>query len=207
MRLDLFFDYASPYAYLGATQAERVAAAHGAELVWRPLLLGGLFRSIGTADVPLLEMPPVKQRYQQADMQRWAAHWGVPLSFPTRFPMRTVSALRMTLQVPNERRGALALPLFRAYWAEDRDIADGDELTRIANDAGFDGAALLANVSDPEVKAMLLHETQAAEKAGVCGAPSFWVRRDEDDEGVLYWGQDRLDFVERSLDGWRPRAG
>jgi 2-hydroxychromene-2-carboxylate isomerase len=206
-RLEFYFDYSSPFAYLGATQVESLAARHGAVLTYRPFLLGGLFRAIGTPDVPLFAMPPSKQRFMNDDMFRWAKRHGVPLRFPSRFPMNTVAALRMTLSAPGEARGALVAALFRAFWVDDRDISDEGELARIARDVGLDGEALVAETRRPEVKARLRDATEAAEQLGVCGAPCFHAITRQIPEGALFWGQDRLALVERVLDGWRPRSG
>ncbi len=205
--LEIWFDYSSPYAYLGATQAARVAAAKGARLQWRPFLLGGLFKAIGTADVPLLAMPAAKQRWVAAELERWSRRWGVPYRFASRFPMNTVAALRVTLIVPPEDRARLVLPLFRALWLDDRDLADKAELARIVDGAGFDGAALVGKCDDPAIKQALRDATDEARAIGVCGAPCFRVRTQGDLQGTLFWGQDRLALVERALDGWRPRAG
>jgi len=208
-KLDFFFDYSSPFAYLGATQIERVAK--DADRVWHPFLLGGLFKSIGSPNVPFHTFPKSKQKYQIDDMRRWAQHYGEPFSFPTRFPMHTVTALRMTLQLEGADRPRLALPIFRAYWAEDRDINDKAELAKIASDAGFDGAALIAGASEQPIKDALRGETELAEKLGICGAPSFIVSPpgagEGEGEGIVFWGQDRLMFVEKALAGWRPRTG
>jgi 2-hydroxychromene-2-carboxylate isomerase len=116
VRLTFFFDYSSPFAYLASTQVEAVAARAGAELVWRPFLLGALFKAIGTPNVPLFEMTPAKREYMARDIHRWAALYGVPFRFPSLFPMNTVRALRMTLQVDDVPR--LMHPLYRAYWGE-----------------------------------------------------------------------------------------
>lgn len=195
-----FFDYSSPFAYLAATQIEAVAQRAGAELIWRPFLLGGLFKAIGTPDVPLFAMPEAKRRHAAADMLRWADHYGVPLRFPTRFPMNTVKPLRMTLQLPDAQKPAFLHRVYRAYWAEDRDIGDDAELTALAGEVGLDGAALLAGARGEAVKARLKRATDEAIEAGVCGAPSFLVG------DLLFWGQDRLVFVEKALQGWRPRG-
>jgi 2-hydroxychromene-2-carboxylate isomerase len=203
--LSFFFDYSSPFAYLAATQVERVAA--GATLLWRPFLLGGLFKAIGTPNVPLFEMPEAKRAHAYRDMQRWAEHYGVPLKFPTRFPMNTVAALRMTLELDNHVRGPLALRLFHAYWAEDRDIADETVLREIGDAVGFDGESLVRGTKRDDIKLLLRSETERAEKLGVCGAPCFLVKKDDEPEGVLFWGQDRLDFVDKALRGWRPANG
>lgn len=207
MILEVFFDYSSPFAYLGFTQAERVAEEAGAVIRFRPFLLGGLFKAIGTANVPLLEMPEAKQRYQLLDMQRWAHHWGVRFRFPSRFPMNTVTALRMTLQLPDEALPRFARAVFEAYWADDRDIAAPAELASIAGACGLAGDALVAGAADPTVKSRLREATDEAARRGICGAPSFIVRRDDDDEGMIFWGQDRIDLVSEALRGWRPACG
>lgn len=196
-----YFDFSSPFAYLGATQIETVAARHHATVVYRPFLLGALFKAIGTPDVPLFAMPRAKQAVIHADLLRWADHWAVPFQFSTRFPMSSVKALRMVLQVPAARRAALVAPIYRAAWAEDRDLGDDATLASIATAAGFDGPTLVAGAKDEAVKHALRTATDEAVSRGVCGAPTFVVG------DRLFWGQDRLDFVGRALDGWRPRDG
>ncbi len=204
MKVTFFFDYASPYAYLAATQIATVAGKRGSVLSWHPFLLGALFKQIGTPIAPVLEMPQVKQSYVLLDLHRHADKYGVPFRFPTRFPMNTVTALRMTLQVDDRQK--LARALFKAYWADDRDINDEAELVRIADAAGFDGRALVDGAGEQGVKDLLRSQTDAALASGVCGAPSFLVDDGERDP-ILFWGQDRLPLVKRALAGWRPAAG
>ena len=122
MRLVFSFDFASPFAYLAATQVDALAARTGATLVWRPILLGGLFRELGGADVPLFTMPPPKRALIEADLARWAAWWGVPLRWPTTFPLRTVLPLRATLAHPDPV--PFARRVFHAAWGEGRDVGD-----------------------------------------------------------------------------------
>lgn len=196
--LDFFFDFSSPFAYLAATQIEVVAARHGARLRYRPFLLGGLFKAIGAPNVPMFAFPAAKQRHYGLDMVRWADSWGVPFRQASRFPMNTVKPLRMVLALPEDQRGPLIAAIYKAYWALDRDISDEAELAAIAAAAGYDPAPLVAATSDAAIKAQLHTETEAARAAGVCGAPSFLVGR------LLFWGQDRLHFVEKALEGWIP---
>ena len=94
-----YYDFSSPYAYLGATQIERVAQEQGATVRWRPILVGALFNAIGTPNVPLDDFPAAKRSYMLRDLMHWAAHWRVQLRWPSRFPMRTVAPLRLALAV------------------------------------------------------------------------------------------------------------
>lgn len=197
--VDVYFDYSSPFAYLGTTQIERVAAEAGGAVRWRPFLLGALFKAIGTPLVPLAEMSPAKQRYQRLELDRWAAHWGVPFRFTSHFPLRTVEALRLTLLAPEERRAAVIHRLMKAAWVDDEDLAAPDVLARCAADAGLD-AALLERMGD--AKEALRAVTDEAVAVGCPGAPCFVV------DGELYWGQDRLAFVRAALEGRPPgRSG
>jgi len=189
-----YYDFSSPYAYLGATQIERVAAAEGARVVWRPILVGALFNQIGTPNVPLDQFPGAKRAYMLRDLMHWASHWGVELRWPSRFPMRTVAPLRLALAV--EAAGGdiaeVSRRIFAAYWVEDRDIADPHVLR------DFGAVTELEGLEAPAIKAALRKNTDEAIAAGVCGVPSFRVREH------LFWGQDRLPLVARTLAGWDP---
>lgn len=189
--LEVYFDFSSPFSYLGLTQTEMLASRTGAKLTVRPMLLGALFKSLGTADAPLMTWSPAKQRYYFDDMNRWAHHWSAPMKWPSRFPMNTVKALRVYLALPEERRRAFRDNVYRAYWAEDRDIASDEVL---AEAIGPDAATVLARTQDKDIKDALFAATQHAVDAGVFGAPTFVV-----DGEHLYWGQDRLPLVESKL--------
>lgn len=189
--LEIYWDFSSPFAYLGSTQAEALAARTGATLAWRPMLLGGLFRTIGQVDVPMATWSEAKQRYYLRDMERWATYWGVPFRFPSRFPTNSLKAMRVYLALPEERRRAFREATFRAYWAEDRDIADEATLRELVGEGADE---VLARSNSPEVKKALIDATQRAADAGVFGAPTWVV-----DGTELFWGQDRIPLVERAL--------
>jgi 2-hydroxychromene-2-carboxylate isomerase len=190
--LDVYWDFSSPFAYVGAAQVEGVARRTGARVSWHPLLLGGLFKSIGTAEVPLATFSAAKQRYILKDVERWAAYAGVPFRFPTRFPAQSLRALRVYLALPEAHRATYRDAVFRACWADERDISDDAVLSScIAND-GIARAALASANSDA-VKSELRSRTEAAAKRGVFGVPTFGVGRE------LFWGQDRLELVEEAL--------
>ncbi len=193
--VDVYFDYSSPFAYLGTTQIERIAAEAGATVRWRPFLLGALFSAIGTPMVPLNAMSEPKRRYQRLELERWADHWGVPFRFNPTFPLRTVEALRLTLLAPPELVAPLVHRVMRAAWVDGEDVGERAVLARCAVDAGLDPALTERTA---EAKAALFAATEAAVAAGCPGAPSFVVG------GELYWGQDRLHFVRAALEGRPP---
>jgi 2-hydroxychromene-2-carboxylate isomerase len=191
--LVFYYDFSSPFAYLAATQVERIAREAGVALRWRPILVGALFKQIGTPDVPLEQFTAPKRAYIGRDIVHWAAHWGVPFRWPSRFPMRTVASLRLALavQAAGGDIAALSHALFGAYWVDDRDISDPKVLAEFGD---------LSAIESPAIKAALRANTDEAIAAGACGVPSFVAR------GHLFWGQDRLDLVARTLAGWDPPA-
>lgn len=192
-RVLFYFDVVCPYAYLGSTQIEEVCRRTGSALVWRPMLLGGVFNAIGRKDVPPL---PAKMKAGLEDLQRWAHHWKVPLQMPAGHPRRTVDAMRLCVAA-GERVADVARALYRAYWAEGRDVTDKAVLAEIARAHGLDPGRIEA----AEVKEELRRNTDEAVAAGVFGAPSFVVTNPHG--SFLFWGQDRLHFVEKALGGWR----
>jgi 2-hydroxychromene-2-carboxylate isomerase len=191
--LEVFWDFASPFAYLGVTQLAALAARTGATVVEKPILVGGLFKAIGTAPVPLATFSPEKQAHVAKDLDRWAAYWGVPFQFTSCFPVSSVLALRVWLALPAQARAAFRDRTFRAAWADDEDIADPAVLARCVGDASLAGAALAA-ASTEAVKAELRRNTDEAAGRGIFGVPSFVV-----DGGAPYFGQDRLAMVEDAL--------
>ncbi len=192
--LHVYWDFSSPFAYLGASQVASLSRRTGAKVVWHPLLLGGLFRSLGTADVPLANFSAAKQRYYAKDLERWAAYWGVPYRFPSRFPTPSLRAMRVYVALPEGLRDAYRDAVFLAYWADDRDITDDAVLASCIGDESAAREALARATSD-EVKAELRRETEQAAACGVFGVPTFVVGDD------LFWGQDRLGLVEDALAG------
>jgi 2-hydroxychromene-2-carboxylate isomerase len=198
--LDVYFDVASPFAYLGLTQLPALAAM-GVQPRLVPILLGALFRDIGQANVPLLAMPVAKQRYIGLDLGRWASWWGEPFDFPRKFPQRTIAAQRLCVLAAAEGWEVgvrLATALGRARWAEQRDLEDEQVLRAIVGAAGLP-EDWVARTQEPAIKAQLADHTAAARAAGVFGVPTYIV-----DGKHLFWGQDRLDLVARALAGWTP---
>jgi 2-hydroxychromene-2-carboxylate isomerase len=188
-KLELFFDLSSPYSYLASTQVGAIADRTGATVVWKPMVLGALFKAVGN------EMParvPHKARWMGNDLQRWADHYGVPWRWSSHFPTNAIKAMRLVL-VDDEKAAAVAHAGFAAMWTEDRDITAEPELRHIAERGGLDPATALAAIESPAIKDRLRANTDEAIARGAFGAPTMFIG----DE--MHWGNDRLHFVEAAL--------
>jgi 2-hydroxychromene-2-carboxylate isomerase len=190
-RFTFYYDVVCPYAYLASTQIEAMAARAGAEIEWVPILLGGVFRAIGQADVPARAMPPAKQYFNLIDMKRYAALYGVPLQLHPNHPLRTVEAMRLLHTVEGKARIEMTHALYRAHFAENRDISD----KRVLADYGD-----VSRIESPEIKDALRAATDRAVADGVFGVPGFVV--EQRGQRFLFWGQDRMFLVEKALGGW-----
>ncbi|MCA9715298.1 MAG: DsbA family protein, partial [Myxococcales bacterium] len=177
-----------------------LAARRGVALEWAPILLGGLFRAIGTPDVPLHSFHATKRAYVRRDMQDWAALRGVPLRFPSRFPVRTVLPLRVALAEPS-----VTPHLYRAIWVDDRPVDTPEALGPLLEGLGLDARALLERAQSPEIKQALRRNTEEAEAAGVCGVPTMEVHA-PGCAPALFWGQDRLEMAFAAACGWRAEV-
>jgi len=201
-QLDVYFDVASPFSYLGLTQLPALAAI-GSSPRLVPILVGQLFRAIGQVDVPIAAMPPAKRRYLEAEMSRWARWWGVSFDPPRKFPQRTVAAQRLCILAAAEGFDTgvrVATALARGMWAEQRDLEDPGTLQAILEEMDLPAGTAtrwLTRTQDPEIKARLAANTAEAQAAGVFGVPTFVVDRRQ-----LFWGQDRLELVAHALTGW-----
>lgn len=191
--VEFFFDLGSPAAYLAYTQLPALCHGAGAELLYRPMLLGGVFQATGNASPVMI---PAKGRYMERDLQRFAQRYGVPLRFSPDFPINTLTPMRLlvAVQLYQPARFEVALQaLYQALWVEEVNIAKPAEVTEVLTRAGFDAAALQAQIGEPAVKEALKATTEQAVARGVFGAPTCFVG----DE--MFFGQDRLDFVREAL--------
>ena len=193
--VEFFFDVGSPTSYLAWTQLPALCAAHGARLVYRPMLLGGVFQATGNASPATVA---AKGRYMNADMARFAKAYGVPLTVNPHFPINTLTLMRgaagVQLRMP-VRFDAYLRGVFRAMWIDGLNLNDPAVAAQALGDAGFDPAEVLALTADAEVKAALRATTEEAVARGVFGAPTMFVG------DAMFFGQDRLDFVRTALTG------
>ncbi len=196
MKLQFWFEYASTYSYPAVMRIDKVAAARGVAIEWRPFLLGPLFHAQqGLKDSPFNAVP-VKGSYMWRDMERTCEKHGLPFRRPQRFPQNGLMAARITLSLPQEARGNFAKAVFQANFVHDRDVSDPQILHAAARRAGLDPLEVLAAMTSEPIKQQLKDETQRAADLGIFGAPSFVT-----EDGELFWGNDR---IEDALD-WAVR--
>ncbi|MCJ1883316.1 2-hydroxychromene-2-carboxylate isomerase [Pseudomonas sp. LA21] len=191
--VEFYFDFGSPTTYLAYTQLPKICAETGAELVYRPVLLGGVFQATGNASPIAI---PAKGRYTLIDMLRFARRYGVPLKMNPHFPINTLTLMRAAAGIQMrqpERFEALLACVFKGMWVDALNLGDPAVLGPLLAEAGFDPQALLALTAEQEVKDALKANTEAAIKRGMFGAPTMFVG----DE--MFFGQDRLDFVREAL--------
>jgi len=193
--VEFFFDFGSPTAYLAWTQLPTLAAQAGARLVWRPMLLGAVFKA--TANTSPVSVP-AKGRWMVDDIARWARRYRVEFEFNPHFPINTLTLMRgaagLQLRASADFERYCEV-IFVALWQRGCNLGDPGELAATLQASGFDPAAFLTLVGDPEVKARLQQTTEEAVARGVFGAPTCFVGE------AMFFGQDRLDFVREALAG------
>ncbi|MBD9603605.1 2-hydroxychromene-2-carboxylate isomerase [Pseudomonas sp. PDM10] len=191
--VEFYFDLGSPATYLAYTQLPKICEQTDSQLIFIPILLGGVFKATGNASPAAI---PAKGRYMFQDLDRYAKRYGVPLKFNPHFPINTLMLMRavtgMQLRHP-ERFQAFIDCLFHALWVEGRSLDDLATVASVLTQNGFDPNEVLALTADEEVKATLKDNTEKAVQRGVFGAPSMFV------DHQLFFGQDRLDFVLEAL--------
>ncbi len=192
--VEFWFDVGSPAAYLAWTQLPKIAKETGAQVEYRPMLLGGVFQA--TSNKSPMEVAP-KGRYMLADLERFAARYGVEFAHNPFFPINTLMLMRGAIGLQMREPGRFhdfVDAMYRAIWVEGRNMNDPAVVGAVLRNAGFDPEQSLALFADPEVKERLKAVTQEAVTRGIFGAPTFFVGEH------MYWGQDRLDFVKEALE-------
>lgn len=192
-KVEFFFDLGSPTSYLAYTQLPKICAQTGSQLVYQPMLLGGVFKTTGNAS-PI--SVPAKGRYMLQDLARFAQRYQVELNFNPHFPINTLLLMRATTGVQMhlpERFIDFIDCLFRALWVDKRNLNDAASVAQVLEQGGFDPQQILDLSNTEDVKTALRNNTEQALQRGVFGAPSMFVGEE------LFFGQDRLDFVREAL--------
>ncbi len=194
-KLEFFYDCSSPWTYLAFTKIEDVARRHDAELIWRPILVGGLFNTVNPSVYESRARPvPAKSRYYVKDLGDWARFYGLKIGNPTVFPVNSVKAMRGAF-VANEHRviARYSRRVFESYWGEDKDISKDDVLREIVRETGLDEKEFFTKIASDEYKAKLRENVEELIARGGFGSPTMFV------EGSMFFGNDRLPLVEHEL--------
>jgi 2-hydroxychromene-2-carboxylate isomerase len=194
--VEFLFDFGSPASYLAYKAMPGLVERTGAAVDYRPVLLGGVFKATGNASPATIES---KGRWMNADLARWAARRGTPFARNPHFPINTLHLMRGAAGLKDDPRFAGYLEaVFDAMWCEPRNLGDLTELGPVLARAGVDPDEFRALIEREDVKQRLKADTEAAVARGMFGAPTFFVG------GELFFGQDRLDFVEEALRAPQP---
>jgi 2-hydroxychromene-2-carboxylate isomerase len=189
--LEFFFDYGSPFSYLADSQLKGLAARTGARIIYRPMLLGGVFKETGNSSPITIE---AKRKYSNIDLERWAKHYGVPALHNAYFPINTIRLMRGAIAA--ERLGvfpAYHCAMYDAFWRDGLNLGDTAIVREALARAGLDPGRIAATSEEHAVKDALRASTEEAVARGAFGAPTFFVG------DQMFWGNDRLMFVEEAL--------
>jgi carboxymethylenebutenolidase len=196
LHVDYYASLNSPWTHLGAARIAAMTTQHGASLRIFPVDFGTIFAASG--GLPLPKRSPQRQAYRLMELERWREYLDIPIKIkPKFFPHNELLATCcvIALREGGDDAGAIGVAhrVLKALWEEEQNPAEPETLARLIGECGLDAKAVMANGAEPKWAAMRAADSQAALQRGVFGAPSY-VIGDE-----VFWGQDRLEFVERRL--------
>jgi 2-hydroxychromene-2-carboxylate isomerase len=195
--IEVFFDCSSPWTYLAFHNLQPMAAELGETILWRPILVGGVFNTVNPSVYAGRERPvPLKAAYMLKDLRDWAREAGLAITFPpTVFPVNSVKAMRACLLLaPEGKLPDFARAAFEAYFGRDEDISRDEVLEGVCRSAGVEPARVLAGIAEPAVKAALKANTDELIARGGFGSPTIFVGT-----GDMYFGNDRLPLVRAAV--------
>lgn len=187
-KIEFYYDYVSVYSYLANSQLDQLASRTGAEIVYRPMFLGGVMEATGNR--PPATIKP-KGRYLMSDVDRWCTRYSLPFKMNPVFPQNTINALRLALVAQQRNEfSAIHQALFDAMWVKEENISDKTTLTTVIDRAGFAADDYMEDISNQEIKDRLKSNTDEALQRGAFGAPTFYVGEQ------MFFGNDRFEFIE-----------
>jgi 2-hydroxychromene-2-carboxylate isomerase len=194
--LEFFFDCSSPWTYLAFDRIEALAAETGATLVWKPILVGGVFNAVNPSVYEQRAKPvPAKARYYAKDLGDWVRRSGLRIGMPKPFPVNSVKAMRGAFVALDAGCIApYARAVFEAYWGDLRDISQDEVLADVVGRVGLDRDAYFVAIASPPCKERLRATTDELVARGGFGSPTMFVDGDD-----MYFGNDRLVLVREAL--------
>jgi 2-hydroxychromene-2-carboxylate isomerase len=195
-RLEFYFDCSSPWTYLAFTRVLDVIERTRADIIWRPVLVGGVFNAVNQGVYERRAKPdPRKSAYYAKDLEDWANYVGISIGQPSVFPVNSVRAMRGALVAQDDGKlVAYARAVFEAYWGDLEDISQPDVLGRIVTSLGYDAPEFLMKIEEPAIKGRLKANTDELIARGGFGSPTMFVNGED-----MYFGNDRLPLVESAL--------
>jgi 2-hydroxychromene-2-carboxylate isomerase len=195
-KLEFFYDCSSPWTYLCFTKIEELAARHEANLIWRPLLVGGVFNTVNPSVYENRANPvKVKARYYNKDLQDWARFYGLNIGQPSVFPVNSVKAMRGALVAHEHGKISLySRRVFESYWGNNRDISQDSVLREIVAEVGIDQKEFFDQINSQDYKDKLRLNTEELIERGGFGSPTMFVETTS-----MFFGNDRLPLVEFEL--------
>ena len=189
--VEFFFDFGSPTTYLAWQRLKQLSDQYDLEIDYKPMLLGGVFKATNNSSPVTV---PAKGAYMLKDLARFAKRYNVPLNFNPNFPINTLALMRGAYGAQQLNCfDAYVTAIFEAMWVNLKNMSDPDVIGEVLSSAGLDASSLLATTQDPAIKQKLMTTTEEAIKRGAFGAPTLFM------DGEMYFGQDRLDFIEEAL--------
>ncbi len=195
-QLEFFFDCSSPWTYLAFSRVEGVVARAGAEITWKPILVGGVFNAVNASVYEQRANPvPAKAKYHFKDLNDWAAYYGLTINWPSVFPVKSVDAMRGAIVADEQGKlPAFCTRLFEAYWSEGQDISQQNVIQNLAAQAGLERDGFWEALKSEAIKSQLRANTDDLIARGGFGSPTMFVEGDD-----MYFGNDRLELVEAAL--------
>jgi 2-hydroxychromene-2-carboxylate isomerase len=193
--IEVFFDCSSPWTYLGFHNIQPIAREFGIEILWRPILVGGVFNAINPGVYEVRAKPvPQKGRYLVKDIADWARSTGLSIKFPpTVFPVNSVKAMRGCVWLGKEMV-PFARAVFEAYWGEDNDISRDNVLADVCQSVGIDPERFFAGISQQVIKDQLRANSEELMARGGFGSPTIFI-----DKSDMYFGNDRMQLIREAL--------
>jgi 2-hydroxychromene-2-carboxylate isomerase len=189
--IDYYFTASSPWTYLGHAAIRAVAGRHGARLSAKPVVIADVWKASGS--VPLAERSPTRQRYRLVELQRYAELRGLPICKPAPVDPSLADLCAAAIVLAGRDPLDFMGSVLSARWADNRDIGDEATVASLLAAAGFDPAAVIERARSPEAAALRAKNTAEAIAADAIGVPAYVLN------GEVFWGQDRIDLVERAL--------
>jgi len=192
--IEFYFDFGSPTAYLAYTQLKLIAERQKTNLIYCPILLGGVFKATGNNPPASV---PAKGKYMMVDLQRYADKYKVPYKRNPHFPVNTLSLMRGAVSYQEDGDFLKYVNvIFQNMWVNPKNLNDHEVLEKVLMENNFDIDDFMKRISDQNIKNKLISNTENAVKKGAFGAPTIFIGNE------MFFGQDRMEFVENSINSW-----